>query len=1477
MIPSQMKKKFGFSYRIIIFLTILSFSLSLSILPSEAHGQSAINLPPPGTIVSVSPSFNPAIIKGITLYAKNPLKLDFIIAPGDDNLKNKQLQNEANKLIKYFMASLTIPEDEMWVNLSPYEKDRIIAKGLSQTDLGRDMLSQDYILKQLSASLMYPEKKLGEQFWEKVYTKSQEKYGTSDIPINTFNKVWIVPEKANVYIHENNVFVVDNYLKVMLEEDYLALENNFGHNRHGVGKVSKHQRKKINDVSSEIMREVIIPAIEKEVNEGKNFANLKQIFNSMILATWYKQNLKESLLATVYINQNKIDGIQVKEKKIKEKIYQKYIEAFQRGAYNYIKDDYDHVTKKVIPRQYFSGGILGIKNKVGQLKRAAVQTEILNGDESKISVEFSAIEHQALHQEAEIRETLERRFKRQQLESGKKEESSIDEEIRQAKLYNQDLVVKPNYVTEDGISVYIDQFNFNHAGRDRRSVYARSRKDVDHKLRELRLWENFIIKQGILTAEEVTAGRSGTAFIDWVNNAPDSKTKFDRQKISARTYYEILVESLKRDRRDKEAARIEENIKELVDSFEPLDKIDFDFFIAGPGPRDLPRQDGHAIPENGTLFLLERHADVIKYVKLLAARFAEANIIMFEDFGIQDGRDTPSAPSASEEEVFAKTEEYYNRILHGEMTAAEAIQSAEQKGVFLDTDYRVPPILEALEQAHKSDPEASKSKRVLIAVNKNNENVVAMHQHITFKKGLKDQALSKGKIEEALQEYKSEVKKTARWLAMRDQGRFDQFREVRQKHANAKILISAGRDHPLALYLSTLQPGEATAIEMLGGRTGIPIYTLHDALVNRFYMEHLEISFDGNRHEEFGILPTTPVDREPTEAEWIQAFTADLLRRQLADASEDDSNFMLLNETALKVNNMGQLRTLGQMLHILPNIKYHERKTIFIAWLVMVRAWEWDTASAVLLENQEAGEEGGRLSEHLPIKSLSTALPATEIITGLEPYHGVNLIDVEWSDFKGSDIDKRIFFVAGLARSLGQIHASGQVHGRLVRKSLGEDKSYLREDIIFVEITQDGQFKVNLPNLQWLGPNPGNRQEQESEAKEIKKLLIQKYAQRTRWDERSSEIAQEIEEVFDESYSASRGDLKAIGNVTYPTVARDSSQGLPLKTDEHYETLSRELFDQQVRSGRLKSGNAWEKPQLAMEDELAFIIGNKNPQTLTLVDLGAGEGMGGSLHLVKQGFKRVIHTDISIEAKSVFEERLAQIATPDEIDRTEYKVGDMLKILESLPDNSVDIFHVHLSAHYFSYDKTKKIFSEMRRVSKDDGTAIIKAFSTQDSRITQGQLYRVNDQGYFYEVAQDGKPTRLFSAQDLKDILEYAGFDNYEGKRITVPGWAQNRPWVLIAGGNVGLFGSSAEIAKDEAMVSNKKTGGIDLNANNLNLKIHGDKFKKMFKANPNILKNININGFLPTIMGIAPISIPMLLGGKNTSPSTITVSHLTQ
>jgi len=322
---------------------------------AQIFPQTILQLPAPGTMIKPTSGYVPVLLKGIRIQPSDPLKFDFMIDSGHTDMNEEELKNESTKLIKYFLASVTVPEEDMWVNLSPYEKDRIIPEKFGQTEMGRDLLAQDYILKQLTASLIYPEDELGAKFWKHVYAKAKRLYGTTDIPFDTFNKVWVVPEKAKVYENGDLAYVVEARLRVMLEEDYEAERLSTGDQSpiaSDQNLATGHQ-----SLATNIVRDLIVPELEREVNEGKHFAQLRQIYHSMILATWYKRNLKTSILNQQYVGANKIKGIETEDKHIKEKIYQQYLDAFKVGAFNYIKEDYDPETDEVIPRKYFSGGM----------------------------------------------------------------------------------------------------------------------------------------------------------------------------------------------------------------------------------------------------------------------------------------------------------------------------------------------------------------------------------------------------------------------------------------------------------------------------------------------------------------------------------------------------------------------------------------------------------------------------------------------------------------------------------------------------------------------------------------------------------------------------------------------------------------------------------------------------------------------------------------------------------------------------------------------------------------------------------------------------------------------------------------------------------------------------------------------------------------------------------------------------------------
>lgn len=330
-----------------------AFFINSVMAPACARAQAAAMLPAAGVRLELGEVYAPPMLKGIKLYPQDPFRFDFILDKGNSRSQDEELKGEAVRLMKYFLAGLTVPEKDLWVNLSPFEKDRIVPEAFGQTEMGRDLLAQDYILKQISASVIYPGDKVGKDFWDRVYAEVQRRYGTTDIPLDTFNKVWIVPDKAQIYENESGktAYVVEAHLKVMLETDYVATEEAVVR-ENKAGRVTAAQ-----ELANQVLREVVIPVLEKEVNESERFVQLRQVYHALLLASWFKKRAGSGFMGAAYIDQNKVNGIQTGDLRQKDKIYAQYLNAFRQGAYHFIREERDPKSGDYLPRRYFSGGI----------------------------------------------------------------------------------------------------------------------------------------------------------------------------------------------------------------------------------------------------------------------------------------------------------------------------------------------------------------------------------------------------------------------------------------------------------------------------------------------------------------------------------------------------------------------------------------------------------------------------------------------------------------------------------------------------------------------------------------------------------------------------------------------------------------------------------------------------------------------------------------------------------------------------------------------------------------------------------------------------------------------------------------------------------------------------------------------------------------------------------------------------------------
>lgn len=278
-------------------------------------------LPDPDLILLPSRPFEPVTLNGLKTDKTNPLRnLDWVVNKGDSKLEADGLKSETAKLLNYFLTCIAIPEDDAYVNLAPDKNVRLLSESLSDTQLGNDLLEFDYRLKRLSASLLHPDIETGRAFWKEVKRRIRSKGGIIDENLSTFQRVWIVPEKAVVYVgslddvkKENaeyekgqnatddiqNAYIVDSKLKAMTEQEYLATYDYQNQQN------NKTQMKIMHDV----FKEIVLPVIEKEINSGENFAVNRQIYNALILACWFKGKYKNHPKVKKFIDSKDVNQL----------------------------------------------------------------------------------------------------------------------------------------------------------------------------------------------------------------------------------------------------------------------------------------------------------------------------------------------------------------------------------------------------------------------------------------------------------------------------------------------------------------------------------------------------------------------------------------------------------------------------------------------------------------------------------------------------------------------------------------------------------------------------------------------------------------------------------------------------------------------------------------------------------------------------------------------------------------------------------------------------------------------------------------------------------------------------------------------------------------------------------------------------------------------------------------------------------------
>lgn len=286
-----MKKKLPLFFILLLslffFVVALGFSVALSFffLKSEKENPNLLDFK----------KVNETKIVGVKILS--PTSIRFFT-------NKKTTPQEQELFTRYFLTAITLPEDDLWVNLNLNENGKIAPFYLGITELGKTMLEQDFILKKSLASLSYPYTRCGSRFWQIVHYL---KYPHQKKGFKFRN--WIVPDKVVIVDNDMSMFIKKADLNVFCEAmDEPSQE------------IEKAYKDTLGNQASLL------------VSFDENFYPIRQAYRAVICGIWFKNKFKNTFYDS-QINRKKTAGNELQDKEFKNKVWKDFENNFNKGVW----------------------------------------------------------------------------------------------------------------------------------------------------------------------------------------------------------------------------------------------------------------------------------------------------------------------------------------------------------------------------------------------------------------------------------------------------------------------------------------------------------------------------------------------------------------------------------------------------------------------------------------------------------------------------------------------------------------------------------------------------------------------------------------------------------------------------------------------------------------------------------------------------------------------------------------------------------------------------------------------------------------------------------------------------------------------------------------------------------------------------------------------------------------------------------------
>jgi hypothetical protein len=247
------------------------------------------------------------------------------------------------RLGRYFNTFLVVSGEHLNVSLSPFEEFCGAPPLLRGTELGRDLLVQDLVLKEYTALLLHPDTETGSAFWSAID-------GETDAALDACVRVWITPGRASIREEPTDVggrVTIERLgLDVHCEEDYAALQAS------GLAAPAGPSHQTVADA----FRALVLPRVENEVRRGNRFSRLRQMHSAQILSEWLRRKMGDTLSRCAFAGSNDPESCGLVTCPASDPdVRERYLRSFREGVWRWTHSQIaDGQTRS---RVYVAGGI----------------------------------------------------------------------------------------------------------------------------------------------------------------------------------------------------------------------------------------------------------------------------------------------------------------------------------------------------------------------------------------------------------------------------------------------------------------------------------------------------------------------------------------------------------------------------------------------------------------------------------------------------------------------------------------------------------------------------------------------------------------------------------------------------------------------------------------------------------------------------------------------------------------------------------------------------------------------------------------------------------------------------------------------------------------------------------------------------------------------------------------------------------------